>query len=229
MKQATLDKRLLKAAQNGEIEECKALLLRGANPSAPVTMYRETVLHSLAWQGNFEIFRLLIDHGADIEAKTMYDQTPLFVAAHRGRAEECQFLIERGANIDATDHNGQTPLYNAADRGCTDVCRLLVAHGANPHAIDKYRKKPIHSAILSKSAETMRYFLEECGEAGSISDAQPDGRTFEEYATDLVRPESAAFLGIYRNSLKTVEAIADAMSATNEAARSGRPRGLSPL
>src|SRR5262249_29968111 len=81
------------------------------------------------------LVRLLLDHGADVDAKTQLGSTPLFVAASaNGTAGVAARLLEKGANPDAADNRGVTPLVAAAGVGNTAVAKRLLARGGNPNA-----------------------------------------------------------------------------------------------
>jgi ankyrin repeat protein len=101
-----------------------------------------TPLHLVAdWPGYFpngpEIVRLLIDAGADPDARTAGrnspgpgDETPLHYAASSDDSDVADALIEAGADIEAPDGSIGTPLDNAVGYACWNVARLLVARGA---------------------------------------------------------------------------------------------------
>jgi hypothetical protein len=73
------------------------------------------------------ILRLLLEHGADINAQTAFGQTPLYVAFGSGRLEMVRLLLEHGADVEAKDKDGKTALQKAADG---EVVKLLREHGA---------------------------------------------------------------------------------------------------
>jgi ankyrin repeat protein len=62
-----------------------------------------------------EIFRLLLDAGANINARDATGQTPLHEACNGDNVEGVRELLKRGADTAVEDHNGRTPL---------DVARL---------------------------------------------------------------------------------------------------------
>ncbi|KAJ0097973.1 hypothetical protein Patl1_27427 [Pistacia atlantica] len=74
----------------------------------------ETPLHAAAKNGCNEAARLLLAHGALVEAKTKYGMTPLILSVcHSIRAEDCSIvetLLENNADCDATDDEGMTPV-----------------------------------------------------------------------------------------------------------------------
>jgi ankyrin repeat protein len=53
--------------------------------------------------------KLLLENGADVNARGWYYKTPLHIASFRGSLEVSRLLIENGADIDAQDEEYQTP------------------------------------------------------------------------------------------------------------------------
>jgi ankyrin repeat protein len=93
--------------------------------------------------GPEQITKLLLDKGADIEARGPEGLTPLIKAAAYGRTGVAALLIERGAQIEARDAGGGTALIEAACDCAVatmpdtfDVIQLLLEKGANINARD---------------------------------------------------------------------------------------------
>ena len=105
--------------------QCLRLLLDlGAN--AGVKDNRgATALHKAVTinSGRQPMMRLLLENGADINAKAMYlvldkvevPGTALHIAAVRGYKDAVHLLLKKGAEVNAKDHLGYTPLERAAD------------------------------------------------------------------------------------------------------------------
>ena len=73
--------------------------------AAPITLVPSTFcqvkrnLNCQTWrQGNAETARLLLDAGANVNAKLTDGSTPLALAAWKGHAEVVKLLLARGAN-----------------------------------------------------------------------------------------------------------------------------------
>jgi hypothetical protein len=77
-------------------------------------MYGETPLHMAAKNGCNEAAKLLLAHGAFVEAKANNGMSPLHLAVwHSLRAEDCSTvntLLEYNADCSAKDNEGMTPL-----------------------------------------------------------------------------------------------------------------------
>ena len=93
-----------------------------------------TPLHLAAFGGQPRIATLLLDHGADIDAraKNRFDNTPLQVGLLTSQLEVARVLVSRGANLDLLQGEGFTALHEAAFSGDTAIVELLLAAGANP-------------------------------------------------------------------------------------------------
>jgi ankyrin repeat protein len=98
--------------------------------------YSRTPLSWAAEKGHQAVVQLLLEKGADIEAKDIkYGRTPLLWAGW-GRKTVFQLLLEKGANIEAKNNNGQTLLLLAALHGHKAVVQLLLEKGADIEAKD---------------------------------------------------------------------------------------------
>lgn len=82
-----------------------------------------------------EYIRLLVSHGADINARAATDtqDTPLHLAAMAmiSRPTLIYLLLELGADINAMTGDGKTALHLAAERGRESVFRILLDAGAD--------------------------------------------------------------------------------------------------
>jgi len=111
--------------------EIAALLLdNGMNPNH-MTWHQVTLLHDMAQAGDIPKARLLLDHGADIDAvDEEYRSTPLGLAARWGQRDLVAFLLERGADPNKSGAPWSTPLAWAQKKGHPDIEADLRRAGA---------------------------------------------------------------------------------------------------
>ena len=80
--------------------------------------------------------RLLIEHGASINAYDRNHKTPLHRAVSSAEfwgsdADLSRLLLENGADVNAEDDNGLTPFQIATSKGYRSTAQLLLDHGAS--------------------------------------------------------------------------------------------------
>lgn len=156
-----LDKELGHAAFFGHWKVCDFLIKYGADVNAPVSETGETPLHgALAKAGRpyfLYVIRLLIEHGANVNARTipgkttgafMRDvrtkgETPLHRAAAYADEATIEFLLKHGADREARDANGDSPLTWASEHLRPGSILALLAFP--PHSIGENSKKSITS------------------------------------------------------------------------------------
>ena len=96
----------------------------------------ETPLHFACFRGKPEIARLLLDHGAQVNAKNYQGEIPLHLVS-RGEYDSpdegvrvAKLLLERGTDMNAQDEFGWTPLHSASYSGRHEISQFLLLCGA---------------------------------------------------------------------------------------------------
>ncbi len=92
---------------------------------------------------SLDVMELLIEHGADVNARNSEDgSTVLHGAAAGGYLDVAELLLEHGADLHARDFDGETPLHVAALAKDHDMVRYLVERGAALHTPSKRGETP---------------------------------------------------------------------------------------
>ena len=137
----------------------------------------ETPLHIAASTDAAEAAAVLLDHGADVEARLLPlerdaalgvgdegdlgpNMRPLHIAAEHGATRTAQVLIGRGADIHAKDYYGRSPLHHAAFCDSTDTMACLVDGGADVDAAGKGGITPLHTAAVADSKAAVAFLVE---------------------------------------------------------------------
>jgi len=184
---------LVAAVETGALAVVRALLAAGASPSAP-TPQGQTPLHVAAREGEAEIAKMLVEAGADVDARIgeahpTFGGRPVLFDAFVGRnAAIIRLLLEHGADPRVTDRRGRSALFWAEHAGKRAVSLLAKAlqaagHGATLSAHDAARTRDIAR-------------LKALADAGAPLDAQegPGGQAPLHVAAEACWPEGVAFL-----------------------------------
>ena len=123
----------------------KLLLEHGADAKA-TNNWGATTLMAATAGGDVESARLLIEHGANVNAMPIANppsfvfnggRSPLGWAAYRGDLPMIKALLTAGADINGECLFG-TPLEQSAWNNCFDTCKYLLDHGANPNYVSHF-------------------------------------------------------------------------------------------
>ena len=175
-----LDRRLIKAVSDGDLQTVQALLDReeGPDPCARVdtedhdSALSGNVLHLAIQQGELEIVRLLLRAGAVADAVLT--------------------LADRGSTLKGT------ALHLAVERGNLKIVQALLDDGADPNALmakiagdSEFRGTALHSATALRHPGVMQALLD----AGARSEIETNlGKTALQMARDANAQEIIAIL-----------------------------------
>lgn len=117
-----VDNQLVRAADDQNTNACADLLAAGANPNVALAT---PLLVNAARAENIDLCRLLIAHGADLEAADRDGVRALHRATQHKNPDCCRMLVEAGADIQALTKTGKTPLDLANALRRTETIALL--------------------------------------------------------------------------------------------------------
>jgi ankyrin repeat protein len=120
------------AAHFAKTDAVRALLNNGAQASARSTnALHNTALHAAAAGRAAGAAKLLIDHGAAVNATQHGGWAPLHAAAQNGDSEFARLLLDAGADVNVRAENHQRPLDLALTKGQQAMVDFLESHGAS--------------------------------------------------------------------------------------------------
>jgi ankyrin repeat protein len=156
------------AARTGSRAAVKALLDRGADVNAREQWFGETALMWAAAENHPDVVQLLIEAGADVDARsvplefakfrfnlaTMVNTvlprgslTPLMFAARQGALESARVLIDGRASLNLTDPDRTSALVTAIINGHYDVAALLLQRGTDPNISDESGMAAVYALV----------------------------------------------------------------------------------
>jgi ankyrin repeat protein len=167
------------AERFGPLQLQERLLAHGAKPDAALSRpllervhnnpdgglgAGATPLMRAARKGDLASMRILLSHGASVNARTARGATPLMYLAgfggqirfseyDRHRATDAEFaegvklVLAHGARIDAVDETGQTALHVAAAQRGAPVVAALLERGARRDVVDNQGRTALDVAL----------------------------------------------------------------------------------
>jgi len=149
---------LLQAIKTNNKKRFKQLLEQKSNINKPF-WHKNTLLHEcIIYKNSLEYMKLLIEAGADVNAKGQDDLTPLYIVTLLGdeKYEKCQLLLKAGACMVEKMFNSFSPLSFALWKNKVDIVKLFLQH--NPDVI--IDKDTMEIALSSSHKEMISLLLE---------------------------------------------------------------------
>lgn len=136
------------------------------NPSiALINDHGRNLLCAAAMRWDVPRMRLLLEFGADIDARDGGGHNALYRVANGSGSEEAgrtaiKLLIEHGADVNqVTGVGGMTPLHMSARRGTIGIAEALLDAGAHIEAKDKNGETPLRRAVNCGQEQVVRLLL----------------------------------------------------------------------
>jgi len=184
---------MVSAAMDGQTARVAALLQKGVDANA-ANANGQTALMWAAAFGRTDVLRLLLAHGAMVDARDkVHSRTAMLYAAQNGQAAAIELLLAKGAQANARDRDGSTALIYAARRGGIEPMTSLVRKQADVNAGDRNGQTPLMWAAQEGQARAVRWLLDN---GADVNRTCRRGRTAADYARqvrirEMLRPQPA--------------------------------------
>lgn len=160
---------LVMAAERGQSGALSALLeCRADSASLSYGNRGKTALHTACRERSIPCIRLLLEAGADVNARDINGDTPIHAyisgTTPVGRADPAvveaqgvRLLARYGAEANTENYTDEAPIHVAAKLGYPTVIRVLVQElGVDVNANTQGGRIPLHGAIRAKSMEAVK-------------------------------------------------------------------------
>jgi hypothetical protein len=203
---STLSMRLAVAASQGEVDMVASLLAEGADVNARGYLQRTPLATVASAYGQrdggnaVEIARILLGHGAKVDAQDDEGVTALYHAVEFGKTNLVRFLLENGADpgirMARGSLKGRTPLHVAAGKGSVEIVKALLEFKAPANVVDREGATPLLLAEghdYLEVAQMLRRALQASGQAVPPEAAGPTKESMRAIAKRIAQGDDAAY------------------------------------
>jgi ankyrin repeat protein len=139
-----------------------------------------TALHAACGHREADAAKLLLEHGADVDAacpKSRY-QTPLawaIMISRDSRIELANLFLAKGADVEGrTIHTRDvvkfhTPLHLAIRQPRAELAEILIKHGASLKALDGNGVPTLHLALRARRLDMMNFVVDNGGDINMVN------------------------------------------------------------
>ena len=155
-----------KAIKEGKAALVKDLLAKGADINTLEDRWdRYTPLMAAIRDNQLAIAALLIDGGANVNAKSRDMTTSLFLAIEKDDPTLVGSLLKKGADVNATMlYDRDTPLIKAAQRGNMEIIEMLLDKGALVNAVTMIGKNAAFVAVEESNMVLLEELIKKGGD-----------------------------------------------------------------
>ena len=111
----------LDSARYGDTEDVRLALKENVAVNVAEEDGNNTALHMASGNNHLDILQILLDAGADVNAKNKEDNSPLHWACLNGHVQAVLMLLKAGANPSALNGLGRTPVDEALTKEHIEV------------------------------------------------------------------------------------------------------------
>ncbi|XP_014286333.1 ankyrin repeat, SAM and basic leucine zipper domain-containing protein 1 [Halyomorpha halys] len=207
---------LMHACSRGHVEMVELLLKNKADPKEHFQLM--TPLHCVCDSSCADelallnCISLLLDRGANLNAKDWYSLSPLSFAVKRNKEKVVLKLLSLGCDVDSEDTDGWTAIFYAVDGGHTNLVQILKDAGASLYRIDHKGRSlyDIASAKFYKGIAEMVNTSDKLVDVDDIIDKFRNYRRMSNYEyilSELPDKKKGRFFGFQSDAARWIHGI----------------------
>mmetsp|Transcript_13242 Transcript_13242/g.19951 ORF Transcript_13242/g.19951 Transcript_13242/m.19951 type:complete len:734 (+) Transcript_13242:86-2287(+) len=121
-------------------------------------------LHWAALRGHFDVIKLLLDSGCEVDALNNGLNSPLLIAASRGHDSVIRLLLDRGADVTLRNLKDRDVLFMAAlyghvSKGLGNTLQMLHFHNVDFDQLDSTGSAPLHECAARNLSRPVRLLV----------------------------------------------------------------------
>ncbi|AKH19183.1 ankyrin repeat domain-containing protein [Sedimenticola thiotaurini] len=118
---------------DGDIDRVRSILDAGINMEEKNSDGDTPLLTCCTYRPLAEVMALLIDQGADINARNAKGESALSIAVGKKNGPVIDILLKHNAEVNVISDDGQTPLFRAAYKNLVEYAKEMLRRGADPN------------------------------------------------------------------------------------------------
>lgn len=178
--------------KTGNIHSIEFLILEHANMAA-FDPKGATALHIATGAGEHSgaVFRLLADHGAELNSKDKFGEPVVHKAIKLGHYNLVKFLIDRKVDLNARDRNGNTAVHVAVLEGNYRILKLLAKGGPDVNLCNNDGRTALHDAARLYKPDLMSILIGIKGADINVQDTNGMGALH--YIASTLSPDESLY------------------------------------
>jgi ankyrin repeat protein len=149
-----------KCARYGNITIMESLLNHSSTDIEAMNNIKETPLSTALRFEMYEICKLLLSKGANINCIGINGNTPLMKAAFDGNIKTLKFILSNSGDVTMVNHNNENALLIACKRNLNDAAAILMEYNADINCVDSFGRSALMHACLISKPSLVRFLLE---------------------------------------------------------------------
>jgi len=163
---------LMAAARVGNLDAVRVVLEHGATIETKDAQFEQTALMVAVRENHPQVVKLLVELGANVNARTRVGVTPPFILPNSVPGFGHGIGIVRGGSPDrgrrAPTPGGMSPLQYAARDGRLESVKILLAAGADINQVEANDITPLVTAITNNHPDVATYLIEQGADVKNV-------------------------------------------------------------